>query len=125
MRLRRLQHVSSPYAAGLQAEIRHFYGEVLGLTELAVPESLHDMNLVWFSAGDGLELHFFEGPPDPGTRRHFCLDIEDLDETRRALGSAGVETEDADPIPNRPRFFCRDPVGNLVELTSIEGSADL
>jgi catechol 2,3-dioxygenase-like lactoylglutathione lyase family enzyme len=79
------------------------------------------LGLVWFAAGDGLELHFFRGETDPAAARHFCLDVEDLEETRRRLLDAGHEPYDDTPIPNRPRFFCRDPAGNLVEFTRIEG----
>jgi catechol 2,3-dioxygenase-like lactoylglutathione lyase family enzyme len=113
--------VSSPFREGEEGLIRHFYGDVLGLTELAPPKSLSHLTLVWFHAGPGLELHFFVGSPDPASTRHFCLDIEDLEDTRRLLEAAGAEPFDDTPIPNRPRFFCRDPVGNLVEFTCIEG----
>src|SRR6266849_6195464 len=121
VRLRSLQHVSSSYPEGEIESMRRFYGEVLGLREQPTPSTLADMNLVWFSAGDGLELHFFPEPPDVKTRRHFCFDIDDLEDTRRRLQEAGLEPFDDTPIPNRPRFFCRDPVGNLIEFTSIEG----
>jgi catechol 2,3-dioxygenase-like lactoylglutathione lyase family enzyme len=121
VKLRSLQHVSSPYPEGEAASVRRFYGEVLGLREQLAPSTLADMNLVWFSAGDGRELHFFPGRPDVESARHFCFDIDDLEETRRNLQAAGLEPFDDTPIPNRPRFFCRDPVGNLIEFTSIEG----
>jgi catechol 2,3-dioxygenase-like lactoylglutathione lyase family enzyme len=121
MRVRGLQHVSSPFATGGQAALRAFYGGLLGLRELPVPTTLRDLNLVWFAAGDGLELHFFHGETDPVAARHFCLEVEDLVETRRLLVDAGHEPTDDTPIPNRPRFFCRDPAGNRVEFTRIEG----
>ena len=121
MKLRSLQHVSSPYPEGKGADVRRFYGQVLGLREIPAPSTLADMRLLWFSAGPGLELHFFPGPTDPSSRRHFCLDIEDLEETRRRLLDSGEEPYDDTPIPNRPRFFCSDPVGNLIEFTRIEG----
>jgi catechol 2,3-dioxygenase-like lactoylglutathione lyase family enzyme len=121
MRLRALQHVSSPLTDGHQDAIRRFYGDVLGLREIDVPRTLESMRLVWFSAGDGLELHFFPGRTDPGSARHFCLDVEDLDAFRSRLTEAGYEPYDDVPIPNRPRFFCRDPVANLIEFTSIQG----
>jgi len=120
MKAGRLQHVSSPFADGGQAALRAFYGEILGLPELPTPSTLRHMELVWFSAGDGLELHFFRGETDPAAARHFCLDVEDLNGTRGRLQEAGYQPYDDTPIPNRPRFFCRDPAGNLVELTSIE-----
>jgi catechol 2,3-dioxygenase-like lactoylglutathione lyase family enzyme len=121
LRLRSLQHVSSPFPEGEQAAVRRFYGEVLGLSEKPTPASLAHMGLVWFAAGDGLEMHFFPEPPGSQSARHFCLDIDDLEETRQRLTEAGLEPYDDTPIPNRPRFFCRDPVGNLIEFTRIEG----
>jgi hypothetical protein len=47
--------------------------------------------------------------------------VADLDGLRARLEEAGVEIDEADPIENRPRFFCHDPFGNRVELTSIAG----
>lgn len=121
MRLRSLQHVSTPFPPGEQSAIRTFYGDVLGLTEIEPPASLAHLDLVWFSAGLGLELHFFPGTTDPQSARHFCLDVDDLDETRNQLEKAGRRPYEDTPIPNRPRFFCRDPIGSLIEFTSIQG----
>ena len=121
MKLRSLQHVSSPYPDGEDASVRRFYAEVLGLSEQPAPSTLAGMGLLWFTAGEGLEIHFFPGPQDVESRRHFCFDIDDLEETRRRLEAAGLAPFDDTPIPNRPRFFCRDPVGNLIEFTRIEG----
>jgi catechol 2,3-dioxygenase-like lactoylglutathione lyase family enzyme len=117
----KLQHVSSPYPEGHKADVRRFYGDVLGLDEVAIPRTLDVANLVWYSVGDGMELHFYVGDLAPGSARHFCLDVEDLADTRRRLTEAGFEPYDTTPIHNRPRFFCRDPFDNLVELTSVQG----
>jgi catechol 2,3-dioxygenase-like lactoylglutathione lyase family enzyme len=122
--VRRLQHVSTPYPRGRQEDVRAFYGGVLGLVEKPVPASLADQELVWFEAGPSeLELHFLPDPvpPDSAAQRHFCLEVDDLGGWRERLEAAGVETSDQTPIPNRPRFFCRDPFGNLIELTTILG----
>ncbi len=120
----RLQHVSTPYPRGRREDVRAFYGGVLGLAEKPVPESLHALELVWFAAGDDeRELHFLPDPvpPDPRAERHLCLEVEDVEAWRRHVEAAGVETSDQIPIPNRPRFFCRDPFGNLIEFTTILG----
>ena len=117
----KLQHVSSPYPVGHKADVRRFYGDVLGLDEVEVPRTLDVDNLVWYSVGAGMELHFYIGDQAPGSARHFALDVDDLAETRRRLTDAGFEPYDTTPIPNRPRFFCRDPFDNLLELTSIQG----
>jgi catechol 2,3-dioxygenase-like lactoylglutathione lyase family enzyme len=117
----KLQHVSTPFPAGRQADVRRFYGTVLGLAEAEVPRTLDAGRLVWYSSGDGMELHFFTGDLAPGSARHFCLDVDDLAATRARLTEAGFEPYDDTPIPNRPRFFCRDPFDNLIEFTSIQG----
>jgi catechol 2,3-dioxygenase-like lactoylglutathione lyase family enzyme len=119
--LRGLQHVSVPFRDGDEARIRQFYGSVLGLKELQPPASVAHLGLIWFAAGDNLELHLFKGSPDSASLAHFCLDIEDLDDTRHRLVESGARPYDDTPIPNRPRFFCRDPTGNLVEFTSVRG----
>ena len=122
MEFRRLQHVSSPYPAGRQEEVRAFYGRLLSMNEVTPPVTLKDRGLVWFSSGpNSLEIHFFPGVVDPEHPRHFCLEVAHLDIVRRQLEVAGYEPYDATPIPNRPRFFCRDPFGNLLEFTTILG----
>ena len=73
--------MSSPFAGESKAHLRAFYGELLGLREVPPPSALAHLDLVWFAAGDGLELHFFRGEADPTAARHFCLDIEDLEPT--------------------------------------------
>ncbi len=123
MRFRRLQHISSAYPSGRQEDVRRFYGYLLGLQEITPPATLADRELVWFSAGaNELELHFFPGVVDPEHPRHFCLEVEDLETARRQLQASNYKPYEASPIPNRPRFFCRDPFGNLLEFTTILGS---
>jgi quinol monooxygenase YgiN/catechol 2,3-dioxygenase-like lactoylglutathione lyase family enzyme len=120
--LHRLQHVSSPFPQEQRESMKSFYGELLGLAEVAAPDSSSPMGLLWFLAGPDLELHFFPGAGDGGSRRHFCLNTDDPAKTRNVLETAGYELFDDTPIPGRPRFFCRDPGGNLVEFTTIESA---
>ncbi|MCC6312458.1 MAG: VOC family protein [Thermomicrobiales bacterium] len=121
--VRRLQHSSVPMPRDGATDARRFYGGALGLEEVSLPESLHDRALVWFSAGDGHEIHCFAdehlGPNSP--QQHFCLEVDDLDAYRTRLDEHGVATYDSTPIHNRPRFFVRDPFGNQIELTQILG----
>jgi catechol 2,3-dioxygenase-like lactoylglutathione lyase family enzyme len=117
----RIQHVSIPRPPGSHDQTRAFYGELLGLTEVPVPSTLAHLDLVWYRIGE-LELHCFaEKPVDDPSGRHFCLEIENLEEMRGRLEQAGYELREATPIPGRPRFFCRDPFNNIVEFTRIEG----
>ncbi len=120
----RLQHVSLPIPPGAQEQGREFYGEVVGLSEKTPPAVLVPSGVVWFDAGDGdRELHLVPDPDGltPGAKRHFCFEVDDVPGTRARFDSAGFETFDQSVIPNRPRFFCRDPFGNLIEVLAIEG----
>lgn len=117
----RLQHVSLLIPPGTQEAVRAFYGSLIGLEEKQPPAALAQSNLVWFAAGEGeLEIHFI-----PTTEhlieneQHFCLAVDDVDAYRERLSATGVTIIEATPIPGRPRFFCRDPFGNLVELTTL------
>jgi len=109
---------------GSKEKVRAFYRGILGLEEKQPPQSLAHLNLVWFAAGEGeMELHFRPDPhpPDGTDRRHLCLVVDDLEDYRRRLTEAGATITSEEPIPNRPRFFCRDPFGNLLEFTTIQG----
>ncbi len=120
----RLQHASVIITEGGQEAARRFYGGLIGLEEKEPPLSLAHLHLVWFFVGEGeMEIHCSPNGPEPrgDEENHFCLVVDDLAAYRQRLTEAGVEIIEADPIPYRPRFFCRDPFGNLVELTTIEG----
>ncbi len=120
----RLQHASMLIPPGAQETVRAFYGGLLGLEEKPTPQSLAHLHIVWFAAGEGeMELHFLPTTHRPSTndQRHICLVVDDLEAYRRRLEEAHVTITEAEPIPQRPRFFCRDPFGNLVELATIEG----
>jgi catechol 2,3-dioxygenase-like lactoylglutathione lyase family enzyme len=118
----RLQHVSITVAKGAEDEARAFYGGLLGLAEREVPPKLDPQRLIWFRVGEpDLELHLMLVDELAAGGGHFCLEVEDVEALRRRLQDAGIATSDATEIVGRPRFFCRDPFANLVELTTIRG----
>lgn len=101
-----------------------FYGDALGMTEVAPPSTLQAGSVVWFQAGeDGQEVHVYVeaggGPNTPS--QHLCLQVADLAQFRERLDGRGIPVEETVPIVNRPRGFVRDPFGNLIELTQITG----
>lgn len=87
-----------------------FYEAALGLER--IPRAEVDGRGAWFRLGDA-ELHLGEDPlPEPMSKRHFAVEVDDLDDARRAVLAAGgaVEKEDVG------RFWTRDPAGNRIEL---------
>ena len=118
----RLQHVSIPRPPGSEQQTRAFYGDLLGLREIPTPHSISDLEVIWFKISEDAELHCFrEEPLEDPSIRHLCLEVEDLSAMRGKLSEAGYTPCDVEPIPGRPRFFCRDPFGNIIEFTTIEG----
>ena len=119
----RLQHVSIPRPTGSEEVTRAFYGGLLGLEEKPVPSSIKNLDLVWFKLDTDAELHVFrEDPLTDKSNRHFCLVVDDVHVLRKKIEEAGYEAWDVDPIPGRPRFFCRDPFRNIIEFTSIQAN---
>lgn len=120
----RLQHVSLLVPLGAQEAVRAFYGHLIGLKEKLPPQSLAEFHVVWFIAGpDELELHFVPSADRPGENdQHICLEVDDLQIYRHRLEEAGIAIIDDVPIPFRPRFFCHDPFGNLIEFTALQGN---
>ena len=120
----RLQHTSVPMPPDGHARARAFYGEALGMREVAPPKELDLLNLVWFLAGDdGHEIHLFA---DPGlaamsVAQHLCLQVDDIDGIRARLQNHRIAVEETIAIPSRPRFFVHDPFGNFIEIVQITG----
>jgi catechol 2,3-dioxygenase-like lactoylglutathione lyase family enzyme len=116
----RLQHVSVVIPLDGAEGARAFYGGLLGLEEREVLPKLDPAFFIWFRVGGDLELHLMLGDDVPSERAHFCLVVEDLEGLRARAEAAGFATRDATELVGRPRFFCHDPFGNLVELTRID-----
>ncbi len=118
-----IQHVSvpRPYGEESRAQAVAFYSGLLGLKLKPEPDSLTYLDVVWFDMG-GAELHCFgEDPIDDPSERHFCLVIDDVAGTKQKLIAAGYKPWTREIIPGRPRFFCRDPFGNMIEFAEIVG----
>jgi catechol 2,3-dioxygenase-like lactoylglutathione lyase family enzyme len=98
------------------ARARWFYGDVLGLKEIAKPKTF-DFVALWFSLSDDQTLHLLQKPhPDTISPRHFALRVPDARAAREHFRSCGVEIQETGPIPHCDRFFVRDPDGNRIEL---------
>lgn len=119
-----IQHISIPRPPGQESrqQALAFYGDLLGMQPKPEPESIKNLDLVWFQIG-AMELHCFaEEPLADQSGRHFCLAVADVAALRQKLEAAGYETINPDSIPGRPRFFCHDPFGNRIEITTITGN---
>lgn len=109
-------------APGQDATAQQFYGTVLGLTQVTPPASLDGLQEIWFQLAGETEVHLFAEAPSgqDHSARHFCLAVDDVEALRLRLEAAGITVVGGPPIPGRPRYFCRDPFGNLIEITTIQ-----
>jgi catechol 2,3-dioxygenase-like lactoylglutathione lyase family enzyme len=113
-----LDHVQLAAPPGCEAEARRFFGELLGLTELAKPQALDGRGGVWFALG-GQQLHVgVEDGHRPAHKAHPALAVRDLDALATRLEAAGVPVEWDGSLPGVPRFYTADPWGNRIELVA-------
>jgi catechol 2,3-dioxygenase-like lactoylglutathione lyase family enzyme len=116
-----IDHVQVAAPPGCEAEARAFYGELLGLEELAKPEALAARGGCWFSAG-GQELHVgVEEPFAPARKAHPSFVVTDLDDVAARLTAKGIDVAYDDRIPGTRRLETTDPFGNRLEFrTALE-----
>jgi Glyoxalase-like domain len=113
-----LDHAQVAAPPGCEAQARHFYGELLGLSELPKPIALKGRGGVWFALGAG-QLHVgVEHEFTPARKAHpaFRVTPELLDELAGRLGGAGARVDWDHELPEVRRFFTQDPWGNRIEL---------
>jgi catechol 2,3-dioxygenase-like lactoylglutathione lyase family enzyme len=111
-----IDHVQLAAPVGCEDAARRFFGELLGLDELAKPEPLRSRGGVWFRAG-GQQLHVgVEADFAPARKAHPAFSASDYDALQNRLRAAGVEITDDDSIPGLRRCYVADPWGNRIEL---------
>jgi catechol 2,3-dioxygenase-like lactoylglutathione lyase family enzyme len=117
-----LDHVQIAAPSGGEPQARAFFGGLLGLAEIAKPETMRADGGVWFALA-GAELHI-------GIDRHFAparkahpairVTAAELDALAERMVAAGVPVQWDERLPGARRFYTEDPFGNRVELLSRE-----
>jgi len=116
-----LDHVQVAAPAGCEEAARGFYGDLLGLEEIAKPPGLAVRGGAWFRVGIQ-ELHV--GVAErfaAATKAHPALRVSTaggLERLADRLEAGGFAVRWADPaeIPGSTRFFVGDPWGNRLEF---------
>lgn len=115
VRITGVHHVQVAIPAGAEPAARRFYGELLGMPEIAKPSSLSDRGGAWFACGEQ-QIHCGVEPEVVASRRHPAMLTDDLDSLRQRLLVAGVATIEDRQIPGFRRFYAQDPFGNRLEF---------
>jgi catechol 2,3-dioxygenase-like lactoylglutathione lyase family enzyme len=120
IRLVGLDHVQVAAPAGSEDAARRFYGELLGMTEVAKPAALQARGGVWFACG-AHQLHVGIAETfAPAAKAHPAIAVRapDLDRLGERLAGAGWPVQWDDAIPGIRRFYTADPWGNRLELVA-------
>lgn len=111
--------VTAPKGSG--DEVRRFYGTVLGLTEISVPETMTKYGLIWFQCGPS-QLHVGQedGIERAKTGAHLAYHVIDMKAWRARLSQQGLELVEQPKIAGYDRFHIHDPFGNKIEIIGPE-----
>jgi catechol 2,3-dioxygenase-like lactoylglutathione lyase family enzyme len=119
MTIHGIAHVQVAITPGGEDVARSFYGGLLGLAEVAKPESLGGRGGAWFACGPQ-EVHCGVEDEVARTKRPPALLTDELDGLKARLEEAGVPTEIDRQIPGYRRFYAWDPFGNRLEFLERE-----
>jgi catechol 2,3-dioxygenase-like lactoylglutathione lyase family enzyme len=111
-----IDHVQLAMPRGEEAKARHFYGDVLGMTEMAKPPELAKRGGCWFASG-AVQIHLgVEEEFRPAKKAHPGLRCGDYDGLVERLRATGVDVQEDRNIPGVRRCHVFDPFGNRLEL---------
>ena len=107
----------------LRGAARHFFGELLGLEEIAKPAPLRARGGAWFALGDR-QLHVGVDPEfEPARKAHVALRVgaAELDDLAARLPRPAPRSSGTTPSPAERRFYSADPWGNRIEFLAGRG----
>ncbi|WP_102110433.1 VOC family protein [Oceaniglobus roseus] len=111
-----LHHVQLAMPEGGEAEARAFYGEVLGMFEVARPEGLKARGGCWFEQGS-VRVHLgVQSPFQPATKAHPAFQVASLGVATDRLRRHGVAVGEVEELPEIRRIHIDDPFGNRIEI---------
>lgn len=109
-------HVQLAIPAGAEDECRAFWGEALGLVEVAKPAVLAQRGGCWFRGG-GLEVHLgVEEDFAPARKAHPGILVRNLPAVARRLEEHGHRVQWDPEFPGYERFYSWDLLGNRLEF---------
>lgn len=111
-----LDHIQLAAPVGGEEQARHFYGEVMGFTEIKKPTELAGRGGCWFE-GPGFQLHIgIEKNFTPAHRAHPAFVVNELAQWQQRMAAANVSITMDTAVSDRHRFYINDPFGNRIEF---------
>jgi len=113
-----IDHVQLAMPVGGEEAARHFYIDLVGMTEIAKPPELAKRGGVWFGSGE-VQIHLgVEAEFRPAKKAHPALRCGNFRGLVARLRGVGVEVVDDESIPGVTRCHVSDCFGNRIELVS-------
>lgn len=111
-----LDHIQLAIPAGGEAKAQAFYGDLLGMHEIAKPDNLAGRGGCWFELGD-IKLHLgVERGFTPAKKAHPAFLIDDLAGFLEMLTEHQISATEDEPLCGYHRAYIHDPFGNRIEL---------
>ncbi|MCW2931081.1 MAG: glyoxalase [Actinomycetia bacterium] len=113
-----VHHIALTIPPGTEPQVRAFYGDILGMTEVDGASPADGPGGCQFRSGD-LEFDFdvdlAARAPCPRQAHPGTL-VADIDALAARLAERDVAVEWDDKFPGYRRFYARDPLGNRLEF---------
>lgn len=113
MTIHAIHHAQLAFPVAEQAAVRHFYGALVGLTELKIPQS---ETLRFIAGSQRLDLVPHERDARPNAGAHLAFEVQGLPQLRQRLLQAGFALDEKRPLLGHLRFYVQDPAGNQLEF---------
>jgi len=118
MRILRIDHVQVTAPRAREKEVRHFYGNVLGLKEIVRPQTTIPASGLWYAFEEAHQLHIVltDNPARQPAGDHYAVLVDDLEAVKRQLADNEVPYEPSPVQGGYERMFVQDPFGNRIEF---------
>ena len=112
-----IDHLQIAAPAGCESAARKFFGQLLGLEEIAKPGPLAARGGCWFRVGS-CQLHIgVEENFQHARKAHPAFAVSDIDALFHVFEAAGTKCVWDNALGETHRFFAQDPWGNRLEFT--------
>ena len=108
-----INRVQLAFPQGEEAQVRRFYGSLVGLTELKYPA---DQALHFVAGSQRVDLVPTTTWQAPAAHAVLAFEVQNLPRLRHQLLHADVALEEHQPLPGYLRFYVNDPAGNRLEF---------
>ena len=112
----KIDHIQLAIPRGGEDEARRFWMGVIGMDEVAKPETLAGRGGCWFER-DGTAVHVgVEADFRPQKKGHPAFSVTDLAALAETLKRNNFTVIWDDALVGRDRFYTADPFGNRIEF---------